>query len=161
METTLDRTETLKVGDSAPDFSLRDQDGNAVSLSDYQGKKNVVLVFHPLAFTSICSTQMPGYNKELQTFEGLETQVLGLSVDSSPAHRAWAEMLGGIDYPMLADFYPHGEVARKYGILRPEGISERATFVIDKDGKVRSIEVHDIGTLPDHQKMLETLRSLQ
>jgi peroxiredoxin len=161
METTLDRNETLKVGDSAPDFSLRDQDGNAVSLSDYQGKKNVVLVFHPLAFTSICSTQMPGYNKELQTFEGLETQVLGLSVDSSPAHRAWAEMLGGIDYPMLADFYPHGEVARKYGILRPEGISERATFVIDKDGKVRSIEVHDIGTLPDHQKMLETLRSLQ
>jgi peroxiredoxin len=161
METTLDRTETLKVGDVAPDFSLRDQDGNSVSLSDYRGKKNVVLVFHPLAFTSICSTQMPGYNKELQTFEGLETQVLGLSVDSSPAHRAWAEMLGGIDYPMLADFYPHGEVARKYGILRPEGISERATFVIDKEGKVRSIEVHDIGTLPDHQKMLETLRSIQ
>lgn len=161
METTLDRTETLKVGDTAPDFTLRDQDGNSVSLSDYQGKKNVVLVFHPLAFTSICSTQMPGYNKELQTFEGLDTQVLGLSVDSSPAHRAWAEMLGGIDYPMLADFYPHGEVARKYGILRPEGISERATFVIAKDGKVRSIEVHDIGTLPDHQKMLETLRSIQ
>jgi peroxiredoxin (alkyl hydroperoxide reductase subunit C) len=161
METTLDRTETLKAGDTAPDFTLRDQDGNSVSLSDYQGKKNVVLVFHPLAFTSICSTQMPGYNKELQTFEGLETQVLGLSVDSSPAHRAWAEMLGGIDYPMLADFYPHGEVARKYGILRPEGISERATFVIDKEGKVRSIEVHDIGTLPDHQKLLETLRSIQ
>lgn len=161
METTLDRTETLKVGDSAPDFTLRDQDGNSVSLSDFQGKKNVVLVFHPLAFTSICSTQMPGYNKELQTFEGLETQVLGLSVDSSPAHRAWAEMLGGIDYPMLADFYPHGEVARNYGILRPEGISERATFVIDKEGKVRSIEVHDIGTLPDHQKMLEILRSIQ
>jgi peroxiredoxin len=161
METTLDRTETLKVGDTAPDFSLRDQDGNSVSLSDFRGKKNVVLVFHPLAFTSICSTQMPGYNKELQTFEGLDTQVLGLSVDSSPAHRAWAEMLGGIDYPMLADFYPHGEVARKYGILRPEGISERATFVIDKEGKVRSIEVHDIGTLPDHQKMLATLRSIQ
>ncbi len=161
METTLDRTETLKVGDSAPGFTLRDQDGNSVSLSDFQGKKNVVLVFHPLAFTSICSTQMPGYNKELQTFEGLDTQVLGLSVDSSPAHRAWAEMLGGIDYPMLADFYPHGEVARNYGILRPEGISERATFVIDKEGKVRSIEVHDIGTLPDHQKMLEILRSIQ
>jgi len=161
METTLDRTQTLKVGDAAPEFTLRDQDGNSVSLSDFLGKKNVVLVFHPLAFTSICSTQMPGYNKELQTFEGLETQVLGLSVDSSPAHRAWAEMLGGIDYPMLADFYPHGEVARKYGILRPEGISERATFVVDKEGKVRSIEVHDLGTLPDHQKLLETLRSIQ
>jgi peroxiredoxin len=149
------------VGDKAPDFNLRDQDGNPVTLSGFLGKKNVVLVFHPLAFTSICSTQMTGYNKELQTFEGLETQVLGLSVDSSPAHRAWAEMLGGIDYPMLADFYPHGEVSRKYGILRPEGISERATFVIDKQGIVRGIEVHDIGTLPDHQKLLETLRSIQ
>ena len=161
MESTLASTETLKVGDTAPDFNLRDQDGNPVTLSGFRGKKNVVLVFHPLAFTSICSTQMPGYNKELQTFEGLDTQVLGLSVDSSPAHRAWAEMLGGIDYPMLADFYPHGEVSRKYGILRPEGISERATFVIDKQGIVRGIEVHDIGTLPDHQKLLETLRSIQ
>ena len=160
METTLDRTETLKVGDPAPDFTLKDQDGNPVALSGFRGKKNVVLVFHPLAFTSICNTQMPGYNKELQTFEGLDAQVLGLSVDSSPAHRAWAEMLGGIDYPMLADFYPHGEVAKKYGILRAEGISERATFVIDKNGIVRGIEVHDIGTLPDHDKLLETLRSL-
>ncbi|HLQ66280.1 MAG TPA: peroxiredoxin [Candidatus Limnocylindrales bacterium] len=161
MESTLASTETLKVGDTAPDFSLRDQDGNPVTLSGFRGKKNVVLVFHPLAFTSICSTQMPGYNKELQTFEGLDTQVLGLSVDSSPAHRAWAEMLGGIDYPMLADFYPHGEVSRKYGILRPEGISERATFVVDKQGILRGIEVHDIGTLPDHKKLLETLRSIQ
>jgi peroxiredoxin len=161
METTLDRTETLKVGDTAPDFTLRDQDGEPVTLSSFQGRKNVVLVFHPLAFTSICSTQMPGYNKELQTFEGLDAQVLGLSVDSTPAHRAWAEMLGGIDYPMLADFYPHGEVAKNYGILRPEGVSERATFVIDKQGIVRSIEIHDIGALPDHDKLLETLRSLQ
>ena len=82
-------------------------------------------------------------------------------MDSSPAHRAWAARLGGIDYPMLADFFPHGEVSRKYGIMRPEGFSERATFVIDKQGIVRGIEVHDIGTLPDHEKLLETLRSIQ
>lgn len=161
MQTTLDRTETLKVGDVAPDFTLKDQDGNDVTLSQFRGKKNVVLIFHPLAFTSICSTQMPGYNKELQTFEGLDTQVLGLSVDSSPAHRAWAEMLGGIDYPMLADFHPHGAVSKSYGILRPEGFSERATIVIDKAGIVRAIEVHDIGILPDHDKLLEALRSIQ
>lgn len=161
METALDRTETLKIGDSAPDFTLKDQDGKSVTLSQFRGKKNVVLIFHPLAFTSVCNVQMPGYNKELQTFEGLDTQVLGMSVDSSPAHRAWAEMLGGIDYPMLADFFPHGEVSRKYGIMRPEGFSERATIVIDKQGIVRGIEVHDIGTLPDHEKLLETLRSIQ
>lgn len=161
MQSTMDRTETLKVGDTAPDFTLKDQDGHDVSLASFRGRKNVVLIFHPLAFTSICSVQMPGYNKELQTFEGLDTQVLGLSVDSSPAHRAWAEMLGGIDYPMLADFYPHGEVAKKYGVLLPEGISERATIVIDKQGIVRGIEVHEMGTLPDHDKLLETLRSLQ
>jgi peroxiredoxin len=157
----MDRTETLKVGDSAPDFTMKDQDGHDVTLSGFRGKKNVVLIFHPLAFTSICSIQMPGYNKELQTFEGLNTQVLGISVDSSPAHRAWAEMLGGIDYPMLADFYPHGEVSRRYGLLRPEGFSERATIVIDKQGIVRAIEVHDIGTLPDHDRLLESLRSLK
>jgi len=161
MQTTMDRTETLKVGDAAPDFTLKDQDGHDVTLSSFRGKKNVVLIFHPLAFTSICSVQMPGYNKDLQTFEGLDAQVLGLSVDSSAAHRAWAEMLGGIDYPMLADFYPHGEVSKRYGILRPEGFSERATIVIDKKGIVRSIEVHDIGALPDHDKLLETLRSIQ
>jgi peroxiredoxin len=161
MQATLDRTETLKVGDPAPDFTLKDQDGNTVTLSSFRGKKNVVLIFHPLAFTSVCNVQMPGYNKELQTFEGLETQVLGLSVDSAPAHKAWAEMLGGIDYPMLADFHPHGEVSKRYGILRPEGFSERATFVIDTKGIVRGIEVHEIGTLPDHDKLLETLRSIQ
>ena len=161
MQSTMDRTETLKVGDTAPDFTLKDQDGNPVTLSTFRGKKNVVLVYHPLAFTSICSTQMPGYNKDRQTFEGMEVQVLGISVDSSPAHRAWAEMLGGIDYPMLADFYPHGEVSKRYGILRPEGFSERATFVIDKQGIVRSIEVHEIGSLPDNEKLLETLRSLR
>lgn len=161
MQATVDRTETLKIGDTAPDFTLQDQDGNPVTLSEFRGKKNVVLIFHPLAFTSICSTQMPGYNKELQTFEGLETQVLGLSVDSSPAHRAWAQMLGGIDYPMLADFWPHGEVSKRYGVLRPEGVSERATIVIDKQGIVRGIEVHEPGILPDDDKMLETLRSIQ
>ena len=161
MQATLDRTETLKVGDSAPDFTLKDQDGNTVTLSSFRGKKNVVLIFHPLAFTSVCNVQMPGYNKELQTFEGLDAQVLGLSVDSAAAHKAWAEMLGGIDYPMLADFYPHGEVSKRYGILRPEGFSERATLVIDKKGIVRGIEVHEMGTLPDHDKLLDTLRSIQ
>lgn len=160
MQVATAQTATLKVGDKAPDFTLTDHNNQAVTLSSFQGKKHVVLIFHPLAFTSICSVQMPGYSRERQTFEGLEAQVLGLSVDSVPAHKAWADQLGGIDYPMLADFFPHGEVSKKYGILRPEGYSERATFVIDKQGIIRHIEVHEIGKLPDHAKIVEFLRGL-
>ena len=160
MEATLTKTETLSVGDPAPDFTLHDQDNQPVTLSTFRGKKNVVLVFHPLAFTSICSIQMPGYSKERQTFDGFDAQVLGVSVDSVPVHRAWADHLGGIDYPLLADFWPHGEGARRYGILRPDGLSERATFVIDKQGIVRGIEIHEFGVLPDHDKMMATLREL-
>ena len=159
--TTMDRTATLKVGDVAPDFTLPDQNGSKVALSSFRGSKNVVLVFHPLTFTSVCAIQMPGYSKERQSFDGLETQVLGLSVDSVPSHKAWADHLGGVDYPLLADFWPHGEVAEKYGILRPEGYSERATFVIDKKGVIRHIEVHEIGKVPDRAKLLEILKTLR
>lgn len=161
MEATMAQTATVKVGDKAPDFTLADQSNNKVTLSSFAGKKNVVLIFHPLAFTSVCAIQMPGYSKERQTFDGLNTQVLGISVDSVPAHRAWAEQLGGIDYPMLADFYPHGEAAKKYGILRAEGYSERATFVIDEKGIIRFIEIHEIGTLPDQAKLIEVLKGLR
>ena len=161
MEATMAQSSTLKTGDKAPDFTLADQANNKVTLSSFIGKKNVALIFHPLAFTSVCSVQMPGYSKEHQTFEGLNTQVLGISVDSVPAHKAWAEQLGGIDYPLLADFHPHGEVARKYGILRPEGYAERAAFVIDTKGIVRYIEIHEIGKLPDQAKLIEVLRGLK
>ncbi len=162
METTsMDRTSTVKTGDKAPDFTLVDQNGEKVTLSSFAGKKNVVLIFHPLAFTSVCAIQIPGYSKERQSFEGLDTQVLWLSVDSVPTHKAWVDHLGGIEYPILADFWPHGEVAKKYGVLRPEGYSERATFVIDKQGIVRHIEVHEIGKVPDRVKLLEILRTLR
>jgi peroxiredoxin (alkyl hydroperoxide reductase subunit C) len=158
--TAVDRTSTLKAGDKAPDFTLADQNGAKVTLSSFAGKKYVVLVFHPLAFTSVCAIQMPGYSKERQSFDGLETQVLGISVDSVPTHKAWVDHLGGIEYPILADFWPHGEVAKSYGILRPEGYSERATFVIDKKGIIRHIEVHEIGKVPDRAKLLELLKTL-
>jgi peroxiredoxin len=160
MEATLDRTSTLKVGDKAPDFTLKDQNGNPVALSDYFGKKNVVIAFHPLAFTSVCDVQMPGYNQERQSFNGLNAQVFAISVDSVPAHRAWAEALGGIDYPMLADFWPHGEVAQKYGVLLDSGVSARATFVVDTQGIIRMIEVHEMGKVPDRQKLIEFLKTI-
>jgi peroxiredoxin len=160
MEATLGRTATLKVGDKAPDFSLEDQNGNPVTLSEYFGKKIIVLVFHPLAFTSVCDVQMPGYNRERQSFNGLNAQVFAISVDSVPAHRAWAAMLGGIDYPMLADFWPHGEVARRYGVLLDTGVAARTTFVIDLDGIIRMIEVHEMGRVPDRRKLIEFLKTI-
>lgn len=159
MEATLDHL-PLKVGDKAPDFTLQDQNGNDVTLSNYIGKKNVVLVFHPLAFTSVCDVQMPGYNKERQTFNGLNAQVFAISVDSVPAHRVWAEQLGGIDYPMLADFWPHGEVSKKYGVLLDSGVSARATFIIDTTGTIRWIEMHEMGRVPDRGKVIEFLKSM-
>lgn len=156
----VDRTATLKVGDTAPDFTLTDHNRNKVTLSSFRRSKNVVLVFYPLAFTSVCSLQMPAYSKEKQSLEGLDAQVLGISVDSVPVHKAWADQLG-IDYPLLSDFWPHGQVARRYGVLRSEGTSERATFVIDKEGIVRDIEVHEIGKVPDRGKLLEFLKTLR
>jgi len=149
----------IRIGEKAPDFTLKDQAGTAVSLSSFRGKRNVVLVFYPLSFTSVCAVQMPGYNQELQRLEDHEAQVLGISVDSSPVHRAFAESVG-VEYPLLADFYPHGAVAKSYGVLRAEGFAERSTFVIDKQGIVRYAEVHEFGKVPDRAKAIEALGAL-
>jgi len=90
----------------------------------------------------------------------MQTQVLGLSVDSEPCLKAWAESLGGITYPLLSDFYPHGEVTRKYGVLRPEGYSERAIFVLDTDGIVRYVDVHDIDQQPSNEELFRVLEQV-
>ncbi len=149
-----------QVGEIAPDFTLKDQDGQTVRLSDFRGRKNVLLAFFPLAFTPVCSCQIPQYREDLQKFNDLNTQVLAVSVDSVPAHKAWTQQLGGIPYPVLADFYPHGEVSRKYGILREEGFSERALFIIDKEGKVRFAQVHELKMQPDNSVVLDALKKL-
>ena len=159
MTATMTTSTPIKVGEKAPDFTLNDQSGNAVTLSSYRGKRNVVLVFYPLSFTSVCSVQMPAYSKERGRFEDYDAEVLGISVDSAPVHKAFAESVG-VEYPLLADFFPHGGVAKAYGVFRSEGYAERATFVIDKQGIVRHAEVHEIGRVPDRTKALEALASL-
>jgi glutaredoxin len=93
----------------------------------------------------------------LDRFDGMQTQVLGLSVDSEPCLKAWADSLGGITYPLLSDFFPHGRVAQMYGVLRPEGYSERAIFVIDKQRIIRYIDVHDIDQQPDNEELFRVL----
>lgn len=104
---------------------------------------------------------MPSYEADLSRFEGADTQVLGISVDSIPSHVAWAKSLGGISYPLLSDFEPKGEVAKAYGAYRTgDGITERALFVIDKEGKVVYADIHDISQQPDNEVIHDVLRKL-
>jgi alkyl hydroperoxide reductase subunit AhpC len=93
-------------------------------------------------------------------FAGMNAQVLGISVDSVPCLIAWAKSLGGISYPLLSDFWPHGEVAKKYGVLRKEGYTERAIFIVDREGVIRYIDIHDIGQQPSNEALLEELRKI-
>jgi arsenate reductase-like glutaredoxin family protein len=105
---------------------------------------------------------MPSYELDLHKFEGYNTQVLGISVDHIPCLKAWAESLGGISYPLLSDFWPHGAVATEYGVLIPEaGKSERALFVVDKKGIVRYVDIHDIDEQPDNEELFKVLRELE
>jgi peroxiredoxin len=127
----------IHVGDSAPDFELKDQHGTPVKLSDFRGKKNVVLVFYPLAFSGICTGELCSIRDELPTLGDDDVQVVAVSVDSVFAHRAWAEQ-ENYEFPLLSDFWPHGDVAKAYGIFNEEaGLATRGTFIIDKAGVVR------------------------
>jgi alkyl hydroperoxide reductase subunit AhpC len=109
---------------------------------------------------------MPSYEDDIPRFEDFDTQVLGISVDSVASHDAWQKSIGGISYPLCSDFYPHGEVAEKYGVLRTNkaepayGASERALFIIDKEGIIQFIDVHPIGIQPDNEELFDVLRKL-
>lgn len=150
----------LPIGTPAPDFALRSHTGETVRLSDFRGKQHVVLAFHPLAFTPVCSLQMQTYQQDLPKYESLDAHILSLSVDAGPAKKAWAESLGGISFDLLADFHPHGHVASLYGVMRDDGISERATFIIDKTGTIVWARKYDIPQQPDHGEVLAALSSL-
>lgn len=139
----------VKVGDPVPDFDLPAIDGGRVSLSAFKGKKNLVLSFIPAAWTPVCSGQWPGYNIARQVFDRHDAVLVGVSVDNIPTLYAWVTAMGGVWFPVASDFWPHGGLAGKLGILRKEGMSERALFVIDKAGIIRFIDVHDINTRPD------------
>lgn len=152
----------LKTGDEAPDFELRSHRGGNVKLSDFRGTKHVVLAFHPLAFTPVCATQMSGYESDLSRFERAGAVVLGVSIDAQPAKAAWAKSLGSISYDLLSDFHPHGEVAGKYGVFRPkEGFSERAIFLIDKEGRIAWSKVYGIPEQPKSDEVFDALERVR
>lgn len=151
----------VSVGEQAPDFSLPSISGKTVSLSDYKGQSNVMLTFIPAAWTPVCSGQWPGYNLVQDMFEQKDTVVLGISADNVPTLHAWVQAMGGLWFPVLSDFWPHGETAKQYGVLRSDGTTERAIVIIDKQGVIRYIDVHDINKRPELGKLMQELDKLQ
>ncbi|NWG04434.1 MAG: peroxiredoxin [Syntrophaceae bacterium] len=155
-----DSTLKVKVGDPAPDFTLPAISGEKISLKQYRGKKNVVLSFVPAAWTPVCSDQWPGYNIVKDLFSQHDAILLGITVDNIPTLFAWTNQMGQLWFPVLSDFWPHGAVAKKYGVLRSDGVSERALFVIDKKGIIRYIDVHDINKRPPLEDLIGALEKL-
>jgi peroxiredoxin len=147
----------LPAGSVAPDFELSSHTRKPVRLSSFRGRKNVVLAFHPLAFTPVCALQMQTYQKAQDRFAALDTEVLGISLDAGPSKKAWADALGGISFDLLSDFHPHGAVASAYGVFRTDGISERAIYVIDKQGKIAWAKKYDIPEQPGVEELFEVL----
>jgi len=149
-----------RVGDKAKGFSLLDQNSKEFKLSKFRGKR-VLLSFHPLAWTSVCAEQMKSLEKNKKAFDSLNTVAVGVSTDTVPSKKAWAESLGIKNTRLLSDFWPHGKVVRAYGLFRKDdGISERANVIIDEKGTVAFIKVYPIGKLPDIDEILDVLRKM-
>jgi peroxiredoxin len=144
----------IKTGAAAPDFTLKDQDGNPVTLSNFRGKK-VVLSFHPLAWTGVCQEQMLTLERNFEELARMNAVALGISIDTVPTKKAWAKSLGIEKTRLLSDFWPHGEVSRKYGLfLEDEGFARRANVVVDEQGRVIFAKEYKIDTPPDMDEVL-------
>jgi peroxiredoxin len=152
-------SKVLKEGDKAPDFTLRDQNEKEFKLADFKGKK-VLLSFHPLAWTSVCANQMKSLESNKAVFDDLNTVAVGLSIDATPTKKAWADSLGIKDTRLLADFWPHGDVAKRYGVfIENAGISGRANIIIDENGKVEFIKVYPLHELPAIDEIINYLKT--
>ena len=148
---------SVSVGQPAPDFELRDQHGQPVRLSDFRGKRNVVVVFYPFSFTRTCEGELCELRDNIGDFANDDIALLAISVDSSAVHKKWAAEQG-YEFPVLADFFPHGAVASEYGVFDERlGAARRATFIIDREGIVRWMtvnELRDARSLDDYRKAL-------
>ena len=146
----------VQQGKKVKDFSLKDQNGQDFHLSEYRGEK-VLLSFHPLAWTPVCAKQMQTLEKNKRSLDKLNTVAVGLSVDSVPSKAAWAKSLRIKNTRLLADFWPHGGVAKSMGLLRAEGFSERANVIVDETGKIIFVKIYPIRELPDIGEILRVL----
>jgi peroxiredoxin (alkyl hydroperoxide reductase subunit C) len=150
----------IGVGDVAPDFTLRDQNNEEVTLSAFRGKQAVLIVVYPLAFPGICTGELCAVRDDLSTFQNDDVQVLTISVDSPYAHKIFSER-EGYDFPLLSDFWPHGAVAQSYGAFNDEvGFANRGTFLVDKDGIVRFAELNSPGEGRDAQAWRDAIAAL-
>jgi len=149
----------VEVGEQAQDFSIPDQNGSKIRLSGFPGKR-VILSFHPLAWTSICARQMEALEANRGTFDALGAVALGISVDSVPCKRAWAESLGITKTRILADFWPHGAVAQMYDVFDSQkGYSRRANIVVDEFGRIIFVGEYPVTTVPDMQDVIDALQA--
>jgi peroxiredoxin (alkyl hydroperoxide reductase subunit C) len=149
MRKPIDSRLKVGIGDAAPDFALPSISGDTISLRQFKGQKHVVLSFVSAAWTPVCTGQWSGYNIAPELFEENNAVLLGISVDNIPTLYAWTKQMGGLWFPILSDFWPHGDVARQYGVLRSDGTADRVSLVIDRTGIIRAINVSDINQRPD------------
>lgn len=149
---------TVKVGDKAAEFVLKDQNKEDVDLTKLKGKK-VILSWHPLAFTSVCTDQMRSLERNYDRIqEKGETVVIGLSIDPFPAKQKWADILCIENVKIASDFFPYGQVTKDYGLFNEEnGASKRANVIIDEDGNVKWVKVYEPSELPDIDEVIENL----
>ena len=147
----------IEIGSKAPDFTVKDQNGKTFKLSSFKGKK-VLLSFRPLAWTSVCHDQMKLLEENHLRFDELNTVAVGIGCDSIPSNKAWGQSMDIQNTKLLSDFWPHGEVAKLYGIFREkDGFSERANILIDENGKVIFVKVYPTAQLPDFEEILKLL----
>jgi peroxiredoxin len=156
----IDSTLKVKIGENAPDFTLPSLSGETISLSQFKGKKNVVISFVPAAWTPVCSDQWPGYNLAKVIFDKNDAILLGITVDNIPTLYAWTNQMGDLWFKVLSDFWPHGKVSEMFGVLRSDGVAERALFIIDKKGILRYAHVSDINKRPDLKDLATELEKL-
>ena len=150
----------VEVGSEAPDFTLNDYNKEKVTLSSFRGNKNVLLVFYPFAFSGVCTGELCQVRDELAEYQNDNVQILGISVDSSFTLKAWSKQ-EGYEFPLLSDFWPHGEVAKAYGVFNETaGMSNRGTFLIDKNGKVQFAEMNQPGEARDQNTWKKAIATL-
>ena len=151
---------SVQIGDQAPDFELKDQTGKPVRLSDHRGNKHVVVVFYPLSFTGTCEGEMCQIRDSIETFQSDEVETLAISVDAPPTHARWAHEQG-FGFPLLSDFWPHGEVAQSYGVFDERlGIAVRGTFIVDRSGEVVYAEQNAVPDARDQAAWKKALADL-
>jgi mycoredoxin-dependent peroxiredoxin len=152
---------SIAVGQSAPDFALPNQDKKEVKLADFAGKKSVVLVFYPLDWSPVCTNEHACMVNDMKSFESLDAEVLGVSVDSVWSHKAFADKMG-IKYSLLADFHPKGAMSEKYGVyLADKGITGRAIVIVNKAGNVAWVKNYDIPVVPDVKEVAAALSQVK